>query len=119
MQGQVRDSTRTRWPLAALVALVVATLAGCESRPSGEPYPIRGEVVSVTEERNEIVLRHEPIAGLMEAMTMPFPVAQREMLAGLAPGDQVEGVLLKHDRGIVLIKLAKREAPAQAAAAGL
>lgn len=92
---------------AVAAALLVAALAGCPSTPSGDLYPIRGEVVAVAAERNELTLRHEPIAGFMEGMTMPFPVAKRALLDGLEPGDRVEGVLLVEDARYAILSLAK------------
>ena len=100
--------------LAVAVALLVVACAGCSSVPSGKLYPIRGEVVSVTAARNEVVLKHEAIAGFMPAMTMPFPVASRELLDGVEPGDRIEGVLLVEGARYALVSVA--EVPATAAA---
>ena len=99
--------------LAALV--LVALLAGCSGTPGGKLYPIRGEVVSIAAARNELQLRHEEIAGFMQAMTMPFPVAKRELLDGIEPGDRVEGVLLVEGARYALVSLAEIPAPAPAA----
>ena len=67
----------------------------------------RGEVVSITAARNEIVMHHEPIAGFMQGMTMPFPVASRDLLEGVEPGDRVEGVLLVEGARYALVSLAE------------
>ncbi|HEY8514461.1 MAG TPA: copper-binding protein [Candidatus Binatia bacterium] len=88
-------------------AILGMTIAACTSLPEGKLYPIRGEVVSVAAARNEVMLRHEPIAGFMEAMTMPFPVAKYELLEGIEPGDRVEGVLLVEGTRFVLLSLAE------------
>lgn len=103
-----REITRA----AAAVLLLAVLVVGCSSTPSGDLYPIRGEVVSVAAARNEVTLRHEPIAGFMEAMTMPFPVAKRSLLDGIEPGDRVEGVLLVEGGRYALVSLAKTQAPA-------
>jgi Cu/Ag efflux protein CusF len=100
-----------------LAVAILSCLWGCSSEPDGKVYPIRGEVVAVAEPNLEVTLRHEPIAGYMDAMTMSFSVARRDLLGGIAPGDAVEGVILEHDRGVVLIQLAKRALPAPSAAA--
>ena len=101
----------------ALIVLLLVVAAACSSEPSGRLYPIRGQAVSVAPERNEIVLRHESVAGLMQAMTMPFTVAHRKLLDGLAAGDAVEGVLLVEDGRVVLVSLAKSATAAPQAAA--
>ncbi len=39
-------------------------------------------------------MRHEEIPGYMDAMTMPFSVAEPKMLAELRPGDEIEAKLV-------------------------
>ncbi|MEW6273064.1 MAG: copper-binding protein [Thermodesulfobacteriota bacterium] len=93
---------------ARLAAATLAALAvACTGLPEGKLYPIRGEVVAVGVARNEVTLRHEAVAGFMEAMTMPFPVAKRELLDGVEPGDRVEGVLLVEGARYVILSLAE------------
>jgi len=105
-----RRDARPRPGLAIALAALFAAFAGCSGVPAGKLYPIRGEVVSVTAARNEVVLQHEPVAGFMQGMTMPFPVGNRELLDGIAPGDRVEGVLLVDGARYALVSLAKVEA---------
>ncbi|MGH8063908.1 MAG: copper-binding protein [Candidatus Entotheonellia bacterium] len=50
----------------------------------------RGVVVSVQPEQSTITLRHEPIAGLMPAMTMEFDVRSPQLLEGITPGITVD-----------------------------
>lgn len=50
----------------------------------------RGVVVSVTPEQSKITLKHEPIAGLMPAMTMEFDVRSPHMLEGITPATMVD-----------------------------
>lgn len=111
-----------RVELARLVAAVALLLVlggapGCSGLPSGKLYPIRGEVVSVTAARNEVVLHHEAIASFMQGMTMPFPVANRDLLEGVEPGDRVEGVLLVEGARYALVSLAEIPKPTPTAAA--
>jgi len=49
----------------------------------------RGEIRAVRAERSSLTIRHEPIADLMPAMTMPFRVARASLLEGLSVGDRV------------------------------
>jgi protein SCO1/2 len=53
----------------------------------GDVYIVEGTVVEVGPD--EVTLDHEPVAGLMGAMVMPFPVADKALLEGLQPGDKV------------------------------
>jgi protein SCO1 len=59
-------------------------LAAC----SGDVYIVEGVVVEVHPPL-EVVVDHEPVAGLMDAMIMPFDVADPAMLEGVAPGDRI------------------------------
>ena len=56
-------------------------------------YTLVGEVRSVEPESHRITIRHEAIAGFMDAMTMPFSYADEALLKDLRPGDRVEGKL--------------------------
>lgn len=57
---------------------------------AGGPFEGKGTVVAVVPESREIVLDHEAIEGLMDAMTMGYPVASEALLKGLNPGDAVK-----------------------------
>ncbi len=82
---------------AALLALALACSSGKpargeapESRAKTEVYHLRGEVVRVSPEEGLAVIRHEDIPGWMKAMTMEFPVKDREALEKLRPGMRIE-----------------------------
>ncbi len=61
---------------------------------AGKPYPLKGVVVSVDPGAAKVIVRHEEIRGYMDAMTMPFNVAEPKMLAELKPGDEIEAKLV-------------------------
>ncbi len=98
-----KPAPRTILP-AALVALAV--LVACGGRPSDEAAPERYRVRGVVRQLppadrpgGEIHVRHEAIPEFkdadgevvgMEPMTMPFPLADPELLAGLEVGDKIE-----------------------------
>jgi Cu/Ag efflux protein CusF len=83
-----------------LVCLAVLLAAGC--RPQrGQSYTVRAEVVELPSDANGhlFVLHHEAIDGFvsrdgkadgMDAMTMPFLVANNVPLAQIQPNDKVE-----------------------------
>ncbi len=74
-------------------------LAAC-----GAPEPrfeVTGEVVEVRS-LTEVVVAHDDIDGFMDAMTMPFTVADPKGLEGVAPGDRIAGTLVVARSGTVL-----------------
>jgi protein SCO1/2 len=84
-----------------LAAGLVAALGCAKSEapkpaaaPAGRPYPFKGVVVSVDAAASKVIVRHEEIRGYMDAMTMPFSVAEPKMLAELRPGDEIEAKLV-------------------------
>ncbi len=83
------------------VALGLVAALGCgrseapkAAAPAEKPYPLKGVVVSVDTAASKVVVRHEEIPGYMDAMTMPFSVAEPGMLAELRPGDEIEAKLV-------------------------
>jgi protein SCO1 len=62
-------------------------------------YPLKGLVRKVDAERQVVTIRHEPIAGFMPAMTMPFTLADRSAFDDLREGDEVEGTLRVEEEG--------------------
>jgi protein SCO1/2 len=94
---------------ATLVAIAsLLFLGGCHQEPQPEPvrathtasrpgtareYHLAGEVRGIDKESGQVVIRHEDIAGLMKAMTMPFTLKDRTVFDDLQIGDAVEGTL--------------------------
>jgi protein SCO1/2 len=84
--------------LAFGLATCVAVLDGCHGGEksaslAGKQYPIRGSVVSVDQARGEILLNHLAVPGVMEAMTMSYPVADPSALTELHAGDLISAAL--------------------------
>jgi len=77
----------TRFWLAWIVAALIALACGDGEATSGES---RGVVMSLDVVAPTITIDHEPIPGIMAAMTMTFPVAPDVALEGIQPGDRVE-----------------------------
>src|ERR1700748_1325933 len=76
------------------------SLTGCHQSPSSsaasstKQYPIRGTIVRVNTQDGQVTLQHDAIPGLMEAMTMPYPVTDRSALSELHPGDKIIATVL-------------------------
>jgi protein SCO1 len=85
--------------LALVLAFAAALGCGRSDSPKAgsaveKPYPLKGVVVSVDSAAGKVVVRHEEIPGYMDAMTMPFNVAETKMLAELRSGDEIEAKLV-------------------------
>src|SRR6185437_17038269 len=97
-------------------------LSGCHrtSAPatasSAKQYPIRGTVVRVDANDGQVTLQHGAIPGLMEAMTMPYPVTDRSSLSELHPGDKIMATVLADPsaQGPVNLRLSEIVVVAQA-----
>jgi len=77
-----------------LVAVVAAALAGGTALAAEKEYAVKGMVLSVDPAAKRFTVSHERIAGLMDAMTMPFEVRQPGELRGVAAGAIVEFTLV-------------------------
>ena len=115
------DASLTRG--CCVVALVVWLLAGSSaaadafqgksSEPSKPDYQGTGVIVglhpppsSLHATRPVVVLKHDPIVGLMdEKMSMPFIAASTDLFAGLKPGDRVEFGLKSTEDALLVISL--------------
>jgi protein SCO1 len=60
-------------------------------------FQVKGVVVTVKPEEKIVRIRHEKIAGYMDAMTMPFEVKDANELTGLNAGDTVTFRMLVTD----------------------
>jgi protein SCO1 len=61
--------------------------------PAVKAYKLVGVVLGVDRDQGVVRIQHEAIPGLMDAMAMPFTLTDREVLADLQEGDEVEGTL--------------------------
>jgi protein SCO1/2 len=88
-------SLRRIWlPLLLLSLDLIAS--GCSRKPSPpavRTYKLVGVVRKVDRESGDVTIKHEAIPGYMPAMTMPFPVRDKDLLEQLQAGDEVEGTL--------------------------
>lgn len=103
---RVKPSSASRLPAAVLILATflgtasLLTLGGCRhsstaaSNSTTKQYPIRGVVQRVDAQDGQVVLQHDAIPGLMEAMTMSYPVTDRSALSELHPGDKIMATML-------------------------
>jgi protein SCO1/2 len=76
----------------------VIALAACASpREEARQYELRGQILAVRPEANEVLIKHGDIKNFMPGMTMPFRVRDAALLSGKAAGDLVTATLLVGD----------------------
>lgn len=99
------------FPLAALLfGLFGCQNAGKTTSGSADKfYDVVAVVVAIDSEKNTVTLDHEDIPGLMRAMKMSFAVEDAKILAGLKPGDKVEGKLKAKSDGKQMISELKKK----------
>ena len=103
--------TATTMPAQPVLLLTAALFfQGCGARDRSAPrsvdasgtqqactetiYDLTGVVRRVDEKAGLVTIRHDAIPGFMEAMTMPFEIRDRSVLADLKPVDEVQGKLI-------------------------
>jgi protein SCO1/2 len=97
---------------AALVAFFTVIYFSRRA-PSGErAFTLSGQVQSITPDRQEAMVKHGEIKGLMPAMTMPYRFKNRSDLDALKPGDLIDGTLVIETNDAFLTNVRKTgEAP--------
>ena len=89
--------------LLSLCVCVLVVLAGCHtgqqstqaSSDSGaQVYHLRGKIVSTDPAHGIVVVDHQAIPGFMDAMTMPYPLKDPNIISDLHPGDVITADVL-------------------------
>ena len=68
--------------------------AACRSAPATPTYQLKGQILAVRAETNELLVKHEDIPGFMPAMTMPYAVKDPGLLKDRAAGDLITATLV-------------------------
>ena len=89
--------------------LLVALGASCKSKPSTPViHEGVGVVVEVDEGASTIQINHEAIPNYMPAMSMPYKVKDKSLLANVKTGDKVDFTVEDSPAGIFVINLKKK-----------
>src|SRR5947209_6122527 len=76
-----------------LLALFLLACGGSKGEEQARRYQLKGTIISVDQPHKQVVIAHEAIAGLMEAMTMPYTLKDDSAFAVMRPGDKIQATL--------------------------
>ena len=82
--------------LVLLAGLAILSFGACNRAADDAPvnrYTLRGEIVSFNKDQQQVVIAHEAVPGLMEAMTMPFTLREPAAYDAMRPGAQIQATL--------------------------
>lgn len=80
-------------------------MAGMESMET-QTFHATGKIKSIAEDHSSIRVFHDPIPELKwPAMTMPFQIADHEMVHGLQNGDKISFDFIRKDGKEIIIKI--------------
>lgn len=81
--------------LAILLALLTVGSSCDRYNPANEKrYELKGKVVSVEADKQQVTIDHEEIKDFMPAMAMPFTLRDKETLNFMSPGDDISAILV-------------------------
>jgi len=81
----------------ARLLLAAVLLIGCSQKPAPKPpieYQMRGEVIRVDPSAQLATIKGEEIQGWMPAMTMEYPVKNKQEFQKLKAGEQIQAKVL-------------------------
>jgi protein SCO1 len=97
--GQRRARVTRVRTILTLFVIACAALPACSR---AREYELRGQILAVDRQRQEITIRHEDIRGFMPGMTMPFKVRETRLLEGHQVGDLVRATLVVKNQSAYL-----------------
>jgi len=78
----------------SLLLLAAVFAAACSRTPPAKEYQLKGQILDIKPDTNEVLVKHEDIPGFMMAMTMPYKVSDPKILADKQPGDLITATLV-------------------------
>ena len=81
-------------------ALLSVTFVGCADRRD-----VRGLVLKVDPGVGLVTVSHDPVAGYMDAMVMPFAASRPQELKDVRPGDRIQFRLNVHRNGTLIDRI--------------
>ncbi len=102
-------------PAVLLLTVLLGACARTADEKSAAPlkrYSIHGEIMRLEPEGRLATIHHEKIEGLMEGMTMTFPVKDQQEYNALQPGHCVDATLFEQGDSFWLGEIKHLETPA-------
>jgi Cu/Ag efflux protein CusF len=78
--------------------------SSASQQESGQSFVGEGKVIAVVPSSNQLVVDHEAIKGLMDAMTMGYQVEPPSLLEGFDAGDNIRFTIDTQKKAIVKIE---------------
>ena len=100
ISGNVERVGRVYQLIAILTILsILPMMAGCRKPEPAAPaisktFKIRGRIVATDAAAGKITLDHEAVPGFMDAMIMPYKLADPGIMSELHPGDRITADIL-------------------------
>ncbi|HEY9282711.1 MAG TPA: SCO family protein [Pyrinomonadaceae bacterium] len=90
----MRKHIRSPFPLAFVLLLLASFGCGQTEAPAeAKRYELKGTIVSFDKNQRQVIVAHEDIPGLMEAMTMPFTLKDEAAYDVMKPGAKIQATL--------------------------
>jgi protein SCO1/2 len=80
--------------LAGFGLLALAAACTAAPSPAASRHPLSGQLLAVQLDTGQVLVKHEAVPGYMDAMTMPFHVADRTTIRDRRPGDLIGATLV-------------------------
>jgi len=90
-------------------------LFGCSQKPAAKPlgeYQMRGEVIRVDPSAQLATIKGEEIQGWMPAMTMEYPIKDKQEFQKLKAGERIQAKVLVQGTDYWLANVSETPAPA-------
>ncbi|MGD1072521.1 MAG: copper-binding protein [Bryobacteraceae bacterium] len=95
--------------LRPLIVALLALGAGCSKHEQPRQYQLRGYVVSLDPNTNLASIHNEKIEGWMEAMTMQYPVENRNEYLSLRKGEKITATVNVTSEGFWLTNVKEQK----------
>ena len=87
-------------------AVLFALFSAVSCSPA-KHYELKGQILAVNRDKQELLVKHEEIPGYMMAMTMPYKVQSGGMLDNVGAGDLITAQLEVKDSAATITALTK------------
>lgn len=83
--------------ITLLLSLTADNCGGAKPHANERRFDLKGKIVSFNKAQQQIIIAHEVVPGLMEAMTMPFTLKDADAYDVMQAGDEIQATLVVED----------------------